>query len=182
MKPADQPGATSLPLHHLLRGLGDELRATEPPTALRARVLAACDAATQAATAPATAPVVAGVPPPEPASAAFKRRWIVGLTAAMAMLAVVFVANAVRSTADTAAPVRARAGSPFVALVSQERLQQLAREPMAEGPPWVVATEMPRERLAAFGLPYDPARAGESVRTELLMHPAGEVLAVRIVR
>ncbi len=48
-------------------------------------------------------------------------------------------------------------------------------------PAWVVATEMPRERLAALGLPYDPARAGERVRAELLMHPSGDVLAVRVL-
>jgi hypothetical protein len=180
MKPAEPSGAINGPLHQVLRGLGDQLRATEPPAALRARVLAA---ATQATPAPA----FAGGPWPMQRRAAPAWQWAAGLAGATALVALaafalVFIANAVRSNADTAAPIRAQAGSPFVALVSQERLQQLAREPLAEGPPWVVATEMPRERLAAFGLPYDPARAGESVRTELLMHPAGEVLAVRIVR
>lgn len=179
MKPAESSGAVHGPLQHVLRGLGDQLRATEPPAALRARMLAACAAATQVTPVPA----FAGGPVPQH-RAAPAWRWLTGFVGATALaaFALVFIANAVRSNADTAAPVHAQAGSPFVALVSQERLQQLAREPMAEGPPWVVATEMPRERLAAFGLPYDPARAGESVRTELLMHPAGEVLAVRIVR
>ncbi|MES2956784.1 MAG: hypothetical protein V4792_01290 [Pseudomonadota bacterium] len=45
---------------------------------------------------------------------------------------------------------------------------------------WLVAAELPRERLAAWGLPFDPSRAGESVRAELLMRPSGEVLAVRV--
>jgi hypothetical protein len=179
MKPAEPSGAINGPLQHVLRGLGDQLRATEPPAALRARVLAA---ATQATPVPAFA---SGPVPQHRAAPAW--RWLTGLAGvtalvALAAFALVFLANAVRSNADITAPIRAQAGSPFVALVSQERLQQLAREPLAEGPPWVVATEIPRERLAAFGLPYDPARAGESVRTELLMHPAGEVLAVRIVR
>lgn len=49
-------------------------------------------------------------------------------------------------------------------------------------PAWVVSAEMPSERLAALGLPYDPGRAGETVRAELLMRASGEVLAVRFVR
>ena len=55
------------------------------------------------------------------------------------------------------------------------------RWPAGETQAWLVRTEMPEERLAALGLPYDPARAGESVRADLLMHPSGEVLAVRFV-
>jgi len=51
-----------------------------------------------------------------------------------------------------------------------------------DGPAWLVAAEMPSERLAALGLPYDPAHAGERVQAELLMHASGEVLAVRLVR
>jgi len=41
---------------------------------------------------------------------------------------------------------------------------------------------MPRERMALLGLPFDPARAGQPVRAELLMQPSGEVLAVRFLR
>jgi hypothetical protein len=44
-----------------------------------------------------------------------------------------------------------------------------------------VSTELQGERLSALGLPFDPARAGDSVRAELLLHPSGEVLAVRFV-
>ena len=47
---------------------------------------------------------------------------------------------------------------------------------------WLVSAELPNERLAALGLPYDPARAGETVRAELLVHRSGDVLAVRVVR
>jgi hypothetical protein len=46
-------------------------------------------------------------------------------------------------------------------------------------PAWTVLTDMPRERLAQLGLPYDPGRAGERVRAELLLDRRGEVLAVR---
>jgi hypothetical protein len=51
----------------------------------------------------------------------------------------------------------------------------------AEGA-WLVRTELPKYRLAALGLPYDPGRAGESVRAEVLLHASGEVLAVRLLR
>ena len=47
---------------------------------------------------------------------------------------------------------------------------------------WLVSAELPSERLAALGLPYDPARAGETVRADLLVHRSGDVLAVRVVR
>ena len=80
--------------------------------------------------------------------------------------------------------------SAFVPLVSEERLEHALNEtptnPAAEGQPregraWVVTTEMPSERLALLGLPYDPSAAGQNVRAELLMRPNGEVLAVRLV-
>ena len=77
-----------------------------------------------------------------------------------------------------AAPVSsADAGSGFLPLVPPERW-----DGATAGPTWLVRTELPRERLAAMGLPYDPARAGDSVRAELLMHESGEVLAVRFLR
>jgi hypothetical protein len=69
------------------------------------------------------------------------------------------------------------ASSGFLPLVSPERWNGATAEPT-----WLVRTELPRERLAALGLPYDPARAGDSVRAELLMHESGEVLAVRFLR
>lgn len=84
-----------------------------------------------------------------------------------------------------------QASSAFVPLVSSERWAGYMQENMREGAEspagqastaWVVATEMPRERLALLGLPYDPSQAGESVRAELLMHASGDVLAVRLVR
>ncbi len=78
--------------------------------------------------------------------------------------------------------------SAFVPLVSDERLQGALSKPAGaaedqprEGQAWVVATEIPSERLALLGLPYDPSAAGQRVRAELLMRPNGEVLAVRLV-
>jgi hypothetical protein len=70
----------------------------------------------------------------------------------------------------------------FMPLVNAERWSQLVRETREQGPAWIVPTEIPRESLAAMGLPYDPARAGESVQAELLVQASGDVLAVRFVR
>lgn len=70
-------------------------------------------------------------------------------------------------------------GSGFVAVAGAERWQQLMQGEAAAA--WVVPSELPRERLVALGLPFDPARAGDSVRAELLLHPSGELLAVRVI-
>lgn len=48
-------------------------------------------------------------------------------------------------------------------------------------PAWVVSAELPREQLAEFGLPFDPARAADPVRAELLLRGNGEVMAVRVL-
>jgi len=61
-------------------------------------------------------------------------------------------------------------------------LEQWARPDGGADAAWLVNTELPNDQLAAFGLPFDPARAGETVRAQLLMRPSGEVLAVRLVR
>ncbi|XHS79363.1 hypothetical protein ACFJGW_05155 [Burkholderiaceae bacterium UC74_6] len=87
--------------------------------------------------------------------------------------------------------------SAFVPLVPAERFEHALTQPAAdglsstgqqesggqprEGRAWVVTTEMPAERLALLGLPYDPSDAGQRVRAELLVRPNGEVLAVRLV-
>jgi hypothetical protein len=45
---------------------------------------------------------------------------------------------------------------------------------------WLVAAELPQQQLAAMGLPFDPARAGERVPTQVLLRANGELLAVRL--
>lgn len=76
--------------------------------------------------------------------------------------------------------------SAFVPVVSDERWQKAMHETDEHGRPegtaWVVSTEIPRERLAVLGLPYDPSEADTPVKAELLMHSSGEVLAVRLLR
>lgn len=75
----------------------------------------------------------------------------------------------------------------FVPLVSPERMRALAGQGAngalagADTPAWVVTTELPQQRLAAMGLPYDPGHAAEPLRAELLVAGSGEVLAVRLL-
>lgn len=69
----------------------------------------------------------------------------------------------------------------FMPVAAPERWSELNEPSRSQRAAWVVSTELPRASLAAMGLPYDPSRAGEPVRAELLMHPAGDVLAVRFV-
>lgn len=71
--------------------------------------------------------------------------------------------------------------SDFVPLVPAERWSSYLRE-SGQARAWLVTTEMPRDRLALMGLPYDPSQAGDRVKAELLMHSSGDVLAVRVVR
>jgi len=70
----------------------------------------------------------------------------------------------------------------FMPVGDAQRWPQLMRDAAQPGRAWVVPTELPSESLAAMGLPYDPAHAGEPVRAELLVHANGDVLAVRFVR
>jgi hypothetical protein len=66
--------------------------------------------------------------------------------------------------------------SGFVPLAAADRW------PDATEAAWIVRTELPAARLALLGLPYDPSAAAEPVRAELLLHPSGDVLAVRVIR
>lgn len=70
-------------------------------------------------------------------------------------------------------------GSDFIVLVSADRWA--AYEKAGAGRAWLVPTEVPRERLALLGLPYDPAAAAEPVHAELLVHASGDVLAMRVL-
>jgi hypothetical protein len=76
-----------------------------------------------------------------------------------------------------AAPV---AGSGFIPLVP-EREFRAALTAERNAAVWLQPTELPRERLALLGLPFDAARADEPVRAELMLNPSGQVLAVRIL-
>lgn len=159
----------TVPLAQLLRTLASELQAESPPP-LRARLPAA--------------PAANVKPSPAP-----RRPWLVftplrtvwaGAAACVLVLIVsAWLMSLVRPGPDTRELARASGFLPI------RPLEQWGRPDGPDGMPdaaWLVSTEMPNERLAALGLPYDPARAGETVRAELLMRASGEVLAVRFVR
>lgn len=149
----DKPSTT---LAAALRSAGDELRALQPPVALQARIKAAWPA------------------PEAAARPAWRGVWLWSGAGAFATVLLGTALLVLRP----APPLLVDDGLRFGAFI---RVAPSERWPAGESEAWLVRTEMPEERLAALGLPYDPSRAGESVRAELLMHPSGEVLAVRFV-
>jgi len=117
-----------------------------------------------------------------PPVARLKRRfaWAGGGLAALTLgLAVALLVSAPRDVRPTA---RTELTTAFMPVGDAQRWPQLMRDAAEPGRAWVVPTELPSESLAAMGLPYDPAHAGEPVRAELLVHANGDVLAVRFVR
>lgn len=82
---------------------------------------------------------------------------------------------------DVAPEVPALADSGFMPVVSQDEWRRaLASD--GQAPVWLMPTELPRERLALLGLPYDATRAEQRVKAELMLHPSGQLLAVRFVQ
>jgi len=84
----------------------------------------------------------------------------------------------------TQAAQAATAGSGFIPLVPETELRQALGTAVEGGrgaAVWLQPAELPRERLALLGLPFDAARADETVRAELMLHPSGQVLAVRFL-
>ena len=99
-----------------------------------------------------------------------------GLSTAAVLLATLIVASAVADSEPTLSEA-ASEGDGFVRLVGADAWQRAQAQ---QGSTWLVSAEVPQARLAALGLPYDPARAGERIPAELLIHSSGEVLAVRV--
>jgi hypothetical protein len=164
MKDADSD-ATAMPLSELLRSTAAELKHLQPPPSLSDRVLASQRALSVHS----------------PLSRPDRRRWrlsvawsgaALGTAALCGSLLLLFTAP--RQPLDA---VPAAAG--FVPVVGPERWRQLVRD--SATPAWLVIADLPREKLAALGLPFDPARAAEPVRAELLMHASGDVLALRVI-
>jgi hypothetical protein len=167
--PSADPGAE--PLAAALRRLGDALDERAPPPALRIAVLARL------------APVH-GAPQVLLAAGEANARWAPWATAALCAALLVFAtALLLRPAAVVGEPrlaADAATGSPFIPVAAAERWPTAATA-MPSAPAWVVQAELPRQRLAEFGLPFDPTRAAEAVRAELLMRANGEVLAVRVI-
>ena len=116
---------------------------------------------------------------PNQAARGAPRRWLRwtawsggAAVAVMLLLGSVVLVLAPPPLQSTAA---AGVGGEFLPLVSREDW------PEDTSPAWLVASDLPQERLAALGLPYDPTRAADRVRAELLVHPSGLVLALRLI-
>jgi hypothetical protein len=163
-----------VPLAQLLRSAAEELALQAPPAELLARIGAAAQAAQAARAQPALPPAPHGRPAFRFAFRPAFRTWARSGAAACACVLVASALLMLRLPPPVPADPGLRAGG-FVPLVAPEQW------PRDNAPAWLVSTELQGERLAALGLPYDPARAGDSVRAELLLRPSGEVLAVRLV-
>ena len=183
MNPNHDPAARE-PLRDALRRAADQLNTEQPARDVPAAVWAAMDRLSpqRAPTAaPSPSPSRSPAPAPAPRRAAWPVAWAGGLLAFASLAVAMLLLVGTAPIADERARQPMSASTAFLPLVAAERWPQLLREAREQGPAWVVATEMPHENLAAMGLPYDPARAGESVRAELLVHASGDVLAVRFV-
>jgi hypothetical protein len=104
-----------------------------------------------------------------------------GATAAMLMSALLWLDPPGMGGGIQAASL---SGSGFIPLVPEGELR-VALGAMVDGgrsaAVWLQPTELPRERLALLGLPFDAARADETLRAELMLNSSGQVLAVRIL-
>ncbi|WP_422018150.1 hypothetical protein [Roseateles sp.] len=83
-------------------------------------------------------------------------------------------------TAGSAHAATTAAGSGFIPLVPEAEFRAALKADRGAAV-WLQPAELPRERLALLGLPFDAARADELVRAELMLNPSGQVLAVRIL-
>jgi hypothetical protein len=159
--PGAPPAGPREPLARALARAASELQAHQPPAALREAVLCRLAPVPAAAASSARAD-----------SRPRLRAW--ACSGGLAALAMLLVASTVLLLPPSAGPATA-GGGEFVPLVGREDW------PDEASAAWLVRSELPQERLAALGLPYDPARAAEPVRAELLVHPSGLVLALRLI-
>jgi len=123
----------------------------------------------------------------EKADAEHEPRWLrrlawgsgaLGAAAAVLLSAVLLLDPPSGQAAAT--PMASALGSGFIPLVPEGEFRQ-ALTTGRQAAVWLQPAELPRERLALLGLPFDAARADEPVRAELMLRPSGEVLAVRIL-
>jgi len=156
-------------LDRRLSALKGELALLRPPPEVE-RGLAAAIAKAQRASPTSSA---ANLKPNRLAPTSHQRwlAWPLALAAALGI-----ITWTLRSpTPDETAPERmptVRAATDFIPVVP---VADIARTRGA----YVVSTQVPRTMLADFGLPVSPARAAETVASELLVRPDGTVLAVR---
>jgi hypothetical protein len=150
-----------------LRGARAELALEAPPPELLQRLLPAAQAQ----------PAVAAVPA-APGARLLPRLapwfWSAGLACTAVLVGSVVLMLQAPAPELQRDELRQLRMSGFVPLAAADRW------PADAAPAWLVSTELRQDRLALLGLPYDPSRAGDSVRAELLVRASGEVLAVRL--
>ena len=151
-----------------LRHAAHELEAAAPPPHLLPAVLARWQAPS------AVLPAVARATPDVRQTALRRLRRPLWAWPGAAV-ALVLVASVLLLLRAPAPEVPGLDEGRFVTLVPPERW------PHEDSAAWLVHTELTGDRLAALGLPFDPARAGQPVHAEMLMRPTGEVLAVRFI-
>jgi hypothetical protein len=171
------------PLADALRRAAADLAGHAPPPAVRTAVLARLAPRAQATGELATGEL-------STAGGATLRRpgWAPWTTAALVgVLLLVSTALLLRPPAGgNGAPLADTGWAADAALLgflpaaSAERWLGQAGSARA-APAWVVSAELPREQLVEFGLPFDPSRAADTVRAELLLRGNGEVMAVRLL-
>lgn len=155
-----------------LRPARDEFARLQPDAGRDAAVLASL---TQQLPAPPSRR-----PPAEPAEPRWFHRLVWGSGALGATAAVLLTALLLLDPPGSQSAQAAPTGSGFIPVVPEAQL----RAALAAGQPtavWLQPAELPRERLAWLGLPFDASRADETVRAELMVNPSGQVLAVRIL-
>ncbi|NHZ33872.1 hypothetical protein [Massilia rubra] len=94
-------------------------------------------------------------------------------SATAAVLAVLILRAPLPGAADAAAPLQLDDGLAFIALASQERIEQ-------ETHPRMLEASLQRTELAALGVPVSPETAGDFVRAEMLVGADGSPLALRL--
>ena len=113
---------------------------------------------------------------PRRASKARSDRWLawpLGLAATIAVLSV--IVRSLPPEAVVAEPAsRVAGGDEFLPVVPMADIERAVDT-------LVVPAKLPRTTLAQLGLPINPARAADTIDTELLVRRDGAVLAVRFV-
>ena len=157
------PAALPESLDDRLAALKADLAAHEPPPSTDRAIAQAIERAARKRASGAPAPRVL-------------ERWLAWPVALAASIGLVAVAVRQMPAGEiAAAPVPSQAAAarfmPVVPVAEIERSSDA----------YVVPARVPRMALAQFGLPVNPARAGEPIDTELLVRPDGAVLALRFV-
>lgn len=164
---------TADPLAPWLQAARAELRTRTPPAWLESELRSrwAERRALRQVQATAIAPLRIPVAPPARPGA----RWRYWLALPVAAAAALWLATSLTLAPVPAPALPAADGPPFIALAPMQAI-------VAETDRVVVPARLPRSALGDYGLPFDPARADQLARAELLMSTRGNVLAVRFLQ